>query len=297
MTKPGIGLQWRLQQANAEPGMIGQINAVTKFWMNDCDIPWTVYAETAIAPLGELALALLSFDMFDVMRGYFRPKNLRTGSHLRARRRRKKGKFGIPETGEMVARHIPGYDQMRNRTVSDGVKHLWKIDGVMQRGLFAWMIADVTSDFFYNWTTLLMHTEEGADCAPAALLREGPCDVSPGYGTWRWVRFINVRYARGGAYPVDAAIHLPPGRWHVAMHLKARNWSEDPKYYQCGITRGSHGYPDLCQSERVLLAPGEVRDFVCVWDGEYSGYITPVERPEPGPSMAYDGFVSVAMIA
>src|SRR5690606_41018058 len=41
------------------------------------------------------------------------------------------------------------------RKVSQGVRALWFIDGVIQRLLWWWLVIDLTTDFLYEWTSLV----------------------------------------------------------------------------------------------------------------------------------------------
>lgn len=138
---------------------IDRVQSVVKFFEDPCQAPWSVYFELALPALGEVVIELLSFGLDDVIRGYFRPKGLyrrgRTG--ILARRF---GKYArIPELGEMIGAHIPGADTIKGRKISSGLRHLWLIDGALQRLLFWWMIVDLLTDFLYNWTSAINKTE------------------------------------------------------------------------------------------------------------------------------------------
>ena len=69
------------------PSWLDQINTVVKFIDNPCDAPWAVYFETALAPAGRALLTLLTFGLDDVIRGFARPKGLRSGRHGRRGKR------------------------------------------------------------------------------------------------------------------------------------------------------------------------------------------------------------------
>lgn len=141
------------------PQYLDQVNSVIRWWENPCDAPWTLYAELAREPLGDAILTLLAFGLDDVARGFLRPKGIgRVGRHARKGRRGRRG-VGIPEIGEMIGRNWPGAEDLRQRSVSDGVKKLWLVDGVIQRGLFWWMIADVTLTFLADWLTAVQESE------------------------------------------------------------------------------------------------------------------------------------------
>jgi len=107
----------------------------------------------------EALITLLTFGWDDVLRGFARPRGL--GARRRTGKKRKGGRPGVrgfPEIGEMLGRHIPGSDTVKGIRWSDGLKTLWRIDTVVQAALFAWLVADVTADFAFNWTSLLYET-------------------------------------------------------------------------------------------------------------------------------------------
>lgn len=147
-------------------GLYGAGNTVIDYFESDCHPDWYVYAETLFPALGEAVLVLLSFGLDDVLRGYFRPAGGRGFGGLgRASRRvrrptraqlaRGQLKGGIPEVGELIGRNLPGAEIVRARQITQAEKMLWKVDGLAQRGLWYWMIADILDDFTVNWTTAL----------------------------------------------------------------------------------------------------------------------------------------------
>lgn len=144
-----------------QPGFIDKVNGIINFIENPCFAPWTVYVETALPAAGDALLTLLDFGFDDVVRGFARPRGLRAKPHFfRGGRRGRRG-GGIPEIGELIGKAIPGQQQFSRRKVSNGVKHLWLVDGVLQRGLWWWLVADVSVTFAYNWASAI---QESAFC-------------------------------------------------------------------------------------------------------------------------------------
>lgn len=152
-------------------GLYGTANSVVDYFESDCHPDWHVYVETLFPALGQAVLVLLSFGLDDVLRGYFRPAGGRGfGGLSRASRRyrspsklqRSRGilKGGIPELGELTGRRLPGAQIVQARRVGTAEKFLWKVDGLAQRGLWYWMIADVLDDFTVNWTSALMRSQD-----------------------------------------------------------------------------------------------------------------------------------------
>jgi len=141
------------------PSWINQANAIIKYFENPCDAPWAIYFETALPALGSAILVLLDFGFDDVVRGALRPRGLRKNRHMRRGRRGRRGGAGIPEIGELIGAALPGAKTAKGRFVTQGVKNLWLVDGVIQRILWWWLVADVSINFFYNWTSAIQESE------------------------------------------------------------------------------------------------------------------------------------------
>lgn len=140
------------------PESFDKVNYVIDAWSRPCDAPWYIYVETLKPALLEAFLTLIAFGWDDVLRGYARPRGLtrRTGKSKGKRRGFSPRRF--PEFGDMVGRHLPGSDAVKGIKWSNGLKTLWRIDGLLQAGLFWWLVADVTEDFAFNWTSVLYET-------------------------------------------------------------------------------------------------------------------------------------------
>lgn len=140
-----------------DPGYFDKVNYIIDSWARPCEAPWYIYIETLWPAALEAFLVLITFGWDDVLRGFWKPRGLgrRTG--------KRKGKWGrkiprFPELGELIGSKIPGADQVKGRKWGAGGKTLWRIDTLLQKGLFLWLIVDVTLDLAYNWTSLLYET-------------------------------------------------------------------------------------------------------------------------------------------
>ncbi len=142
-----------------DPDYFDKVNYVIDSWAQPCDAPWYIYIETLKPAALEAFIMLLSFGWGDVIRGRFRPKGLgrRTG--------KRKGRWAkrlprFPEIGNTLGKLIPIGEQIEDFSTA-GLKSrfLWRIDNVIQGALFYWLVADVTIDFAFNWTSLLYKTE------------------------------------------------------------------------------------------------------------------------------------------
>jgi len=111
-----------------------------------------------------------AFGLGDILRGYFRPTNLRGiggGTRVPIRGgKNKKGKTAhknkipaIPEVGDEIGKKLPGSQFFQARKVTGAERYFWIIDGYTQRALWYWMVADLTDDFITEWTTAIMESE------------------------------------------------------------------------------------------------------------------------------------------
>lgn len=142
------------------PNYLQRIGAVIDFWQNPCGASWIVYAELSVVPAGKAILQLVVPTPLDVVRAYLRPKRLRREGRKGRRRPDRKRRAGIPDTSEVIGKRLPGYRTLANRSVAQGAKRLWLVDGAIQRVFWYWLIAEVTLDFFYEWTTAIAASEE-----------------------------------------------------------------------------------------------------------------------------------------
>ncbi len=183
------------------PTFFNKVNAIVKFVQNPCNAPWTIYFETALPAAGEAILTLLDFGFDDVVRGALRPRGLRSGRHLRRGRRGRRGGAGIPEIGELIGAALPGSQEAKGRKVTQGVKNLWLVDGVLQRILWYWLVVDVSVNFFYNWASAIQETEFCSSQGVGAALAISPDEV--GFfsvaNSFTTVPTNEVQYATGAA--------------------------------------------------------------------------------------------------
>lgn len=159
---------------------VHQVNYLIDFIEDPCRAPWTVYAECALAPLGQLGLALISFGMTDILIGATFPRAALSGRRLgRGKGRRRQGqtrRVGIPEFGNVIGARIPGAKAFKGRVISSGARALWIGLGAFERSLFWWMIIDQVTEALYDWTTLVNKSEV---CQLQRLIGATYCEVQP----------------------------------------------------------------------------------------------------------------------
>ena len=205
------------------PGIIERVNYVKDFICDPCDAPFIVYVETFLPAFGELVLEWYGFSLDDIIRAYFRPAGLVSRGHKRRladrKKKRKKNKLiralneiiGF-EPGEVIAKYLPLQQKMKYRKVSDGVRHLWIIDGIIQRALYYWMVIDLVTEFAYKWTSLLMKTEYCQESKKYFLLTENKRQLVGGYPGDKRLNIGTVVKKRGDVVYSPEEVVLPgPG--------------------------------------------------------------------------------------
>jgi len=146
------------------------MNAVIDFVEYGCYPTWTVWVDTLLPALGTAIIQLFDFGLGDILRGYFRPTNLRGIGRLgRFPVRGRKGKGGKlgklrrfpqpPEVGDSIGKRLPGSKMFRARKVTGIERQVWVIDQTVQRALWYWLMADIAENFITNWTTAIMESE------------------------------------------------------------------------------------------------------------------------------------------
>lgn len=250
--------------------VLDSLNAIEDFVEYGCYPNWTVWIDTLMPALGAAILQLLDFGMGDVIRGYFRPSGTR-GIGIGTRRpvRPKKGtpqkrRWGLrpiqlPETGNQIGKRLPGSQFFRARKVTGLERYLWSIDMTVQRALWYWLVADVTSDFITNWTTAIMESEACRKDTLGTVAAEKPEPQNTTAGSW-------------GAHLGWTTLHDDtPNLWSGASGTLVI-----PQGYHAYISyQADSGAPPAFQNDGMQLRVG------LAWD--YPGNITtpyPVTAPD-----------------
>ena len=138
-----------------DPDSFDKVNFVIDAWVTGCDAPWYIYIETMKPALLTAFITLVTFGWDDVVRGYFRPRGL-----YKRRTGKRKGKWvrripRFPELGNTLGTKLPGATEVKGVKWNSLGKTLWRIDGVMEVVRFWWLVAAITEDFAFDWTSLL----------------------------------------------------------------------------------------------------------------------------------------------
>ena len=178
-----------------DPDSFDKVNYVIEAWTQACEAPWYIYVSTLKPALLAAFITLLTFGWDDVLRGYARPPD----RHSRRRTGKKRGKGGvrvrgIPELGELGGRQLPGSSAVRGINWPGAARTLWRIDSLVQGVLFALLIAEVTAEFGFQWTSLLYKTRWCQDSARGRFSwqKGGRELVTP--GVWNEIAYTSKDY-------------------------------------------------------------------------------------------------------
>lgn len=244
------------------PSIPEKVNYIVNYWENPCHARWWLIIETAKAPAWQALVAVSTFGMYDIIRGYLRPK---VGRFKRTPRT-KKGKSWwtksrgripqIPEVGATVGGHLPGAQLAAGRNVSGGVLTLWALDEIVQRFLWYWLLIDVATDFFYTWASNLNESRFCSSQGKAGFAATGGPYVITGIQGWNNGSAVEVDYEENGAHWDGFAGGTGNGSHVVALGITARNIHPTlTNQLQCRIRWGP-GLGNIVTSEIVAVEPG-----------------------------------------
>lgn len=193
--------------------LYGAGNAIIEFYESGCRPTWDVYVKLLWPATGSLVMALLGFGLSDVLIGYFRPGGLRRigRRNVQTPKGRKGKRLGIgryfnwikiPEIGNEFGKILPGSELIRGIPVGTPEVWFWGGINVIERGLWYWLIADITEDFIIHWSTAILESKACEDPLSIHCTWEtGPQFLGPP-GEWHDV---------GYPYQVGECKGFPPG--------------------------------------------------------------------------------------
>ena len=264
------------------PTFFEKLNAIVRFIEDPCDAPWLVYLELAKEPAVNAILTWFTFGLLDVTRGYFRPRGLRIRRHGRGKGKggARSGRLGrvlarIPglgdDVGNFIGKRLPGAQLVNQRQVSQGVKNLWIIDMGLQRILWWWLVIGITTDFLYEWTSLLQETKWCQRTHELGLYATGVTGGALAIQGWIAQLGMSEQRNHGGAGWSGAVATLGPGKWTVIFGNEMEQIGNGPGDHQCRIVEFVAGFPVINESATVHVSVGETGQ--CIATGEVTGPI------------------------
>ena len=230
---------------------------------NPCDAPWMLYVETLLPALGTATLSLLSFGMDDVVRGAFRPRVKRSGRHRRRGRKGKKIRFSIPELGNAIGSDIMVEKTFPTRQVSQGTRHLWIIDGVLQRVLWYWLIYDVLDEGLYQWSSLIMKSTFCQSKFAQRLYAQGNGGGLLGILSWQALLCPTITYITSGITWTTSTGRIPAGTFLLIATVFAINSGTLDQTVEIRIIQQPPGPDPIAQGDPEFIEPGFGAKLLC----------------------------------
>jgi len=275
------------------PGYIDKLNYIIRFIVDPCHAPIIVYFELALPPLGKAILSWFSFGMDDVIRGYYRPAKALRGNptNRRGKRPKPRGPLGkalgkIPgvgdDVGQWIGNRIPGREKLAGRSISQGEKALWRVDDVAQRVLFWWMVADILTDFFFEWTTLIDGSVFCRRQKEGSLYAHGPggnCGFPFG---WLPTNAPIVEWAEGGATWTVNFGTTPSHEWIVVSGIKSTASRFGPVIWQTRLRISDANGVTFHFSDEQTVSPGATAQSVVTATMVGGGTVNSAQRAQFG---------------
>lgn len=188
--------------------LITRVNFITKFFMDPCDAPVSVYAKTMFPALMDMLVDLFAFNVEE----YSQQKTLSIAypkdkkSKSKTRRGRKGGdrhklrwltQALISDPGEILGKkHARDFGGAR-RILTGGRSHFWLLGAFAQRLMFwLWFIVRL-SQFFVDWWNGLVAAGYCEERGTPILLCHEVIDGSAALVGWNSVNFWTILKQRG----------------------------------------------------------------------------------------------------
>jgi len=262
------------------PDLYDKVNYIIDFWVDPCHAPVIVYIQLLRDPLAHALLAWFSFGLSDVIRGYIRPSKALGGTSFNRRGKEKKPKTkfrkfagqvgGVAKTvpgigddvGNWIGKNLPGAQEVKGRFIGQGERLLWMIDDLGQRALLALLIADIATDFLYEWATLVAETEYCKRQHQDSLHATGPASNAGFPFTCLPVTGAVTQFAEGAVGYLGNQGTCGSGIHRAVSGIKFVNPGPTPvQHYQRFEIVDDDGY-HILTSEPQIVAPGGTGDSV-----------------------------------
>lgn len=199
-------------------------NFMGRLFYTNCSTPFYVYVETFLPCFLELWFTLAFLDLEDLLRD--RAKRLASGR-------------GSPtgRGGSHVGKgRLPGFSPNKERYAQGGLKHLLRVTQPLENIGFAFLIYGATSDFFYDWTSLLEARNWCKDPTDAGPLsrrsQEGSMVPNENLGG---VALPILEQNRSGWSSGSFSCAVPPGHYDAHFAVTIRGPAPGGVEYQAGL--------------------------------------------------------------
>lgn len=237
--------------------------------------PW-FYVKTSIQPLGHLVAELVELDMAQIVRNYFRPKNIRGGGCGGRRKRKtntngdlydeeKRTRRGIPDPNESIAHRLPGQGEVAAEEWSNGVNKGWIILETVERVAFYVMLYHLVTDFLYSWSSIIYKFDKDSKCSPGGAGQRGHANAPPVPFGWKWVSFTTSSYQYGLGETEPGLVKVFGLLGNVVCCCTFENQTASHGHIMVGLAHGAAPGEWIVEPDILELGPGERAD-VC-FDG------------------------------
>lgn len=190
-------------------GFIGQrLNFLKDFFIDPCDAPFTVYAESFAPAALKLIITWFTPDLKNILFNAAKPSKAlgRRRSQRKGFNIGKAGRFGKPgvirrtvgfDQDDWIGRKLQGVTTFGQRVIGNFEFRMWLVYGILERIGFYIFVADIVSDFLYNWFSLV---EESRFCQAQradVMVRERDTGHYAGIFGWIGVECFTILKQRG----------------------------------------------------------------------------------------------------
>lgn len=152
-----------MNESKAVPSWLNKIRFITYYAFNPCEAPFMLYIEFAREPAKNTALIFLQFDLFAMVKRFFRPVGLRSRRHGRKGSRSGRGLRGVPEIADLVAEILPGQEEFAQRRYGFGTRLLYVLSDTYERAIWNIALVEISTDFVYD-SLLGLISSDRANC-------------------------------------------------------------------------------------------------------------------------------------
>lgn len=230
------------------PDIFEKVNFIWRYIIDPCDAPMTVYVNTALPALLKLFKAWYMPDLQNILLNILRPgqqgTRSRAGSKYRPGWKHSwKGRDGWLRRflgwslDDIIGKYFNGLFGLEDRKVSDGLSSLWFIFGIVERINFWIFVANITTDFFYDWFSGI-HKLKYCESQPLSVL----CRAGPGYRMaviigWSALLPTVTLKQRGALFEITGVVQSGvQGAIVVMANYTALNDRDDPAVIGVRIT-------------------------------------------------------------
>jgi hypothetical protein len=211
------------------PPWLHRVQFIAFYAMNPCDAEMSLYVEMAKAPVGRLAAFILIPSVNEIVENFFQPRGLRSKRH--GRKGRKGGRKGtpiIPDVDDMVARRLPGYEDVAGRPIGSGTR--WVIHGInaVDRIVFPLVLVDQITNTIYDTIIGVIESDKATCPTIGRMLRHANSSLTTGIFGWTAENLPTLKYTHNVDTPNGFVAGVGAGTFSVTFSMKCTLFNDDP---------------------------------------------------------------------